>query len=50
MALKYGVGRTFLECWLKNKNICENKHNLKRFELLKNKRVRFFDEFITENV
>ena len=50
MKAKYKVGRTFLELWLKNKNIYINKHNLERFVPLNNKRVLYYDEFITENV
>ena len=50
MVIKYKVGKSFLELWLKNKNICLNKKNLDRFKQLENKRALYYDEFITENV
>ena len=50
MALKYNIGRTFLECWIKKKNTYKNVKNLERFKPIDNKRVLFLDEFITENV
>ncbi|WP_297993255.1 GIY-YIG nuclease family protein [uncultured Clostridium sp.] len=50
MAIKYNVGRTFLELWIKNKKKCKNRKNLERFKPLENKRALYYDEFITENV
>lgn len=50
MINKYNVSRTFLELWIKNKNICLNKKKLERLKPLENKRALYYDEFITENV
>lgn len=50
MQEKYKVSRTFLELWIKNKNVCLNKKNKKAFKPLEKKRVMYYDEFITENV
>ena len=50
MHLKYNVGRSFLELWLKNNNECLNPKKLDRFKCLERKRALYFDEFITENV
>ena len=50
MHIKYNVGRSFLELWIKNKNVYINKNKLNRMKALENKRVLYLDEFITENV
>ena len=50
MAIKYNVGRTFMELWIKNRKKCINRKNLERFKPLENKRALYYDEFITENV
>lgn len=50
MSEKYNVGRTFLEQWIKRRDIYSNPNNIKRFIPLTNKRVLYYDEFITENV
>lgn len=50
MSIKYNVGRTFLELWIKRKDVYTNPKNIERFIPLDNKRVLYYDEFITENV
>lgn len=50
MSSKYNVGKTFLESLIKKKNIYSNKKRLERLKPLENKRVLYYDEFITENV
>lgn len=50
MSEKYNVGRTFLEQWIKRRDIYTNPKNIERFKPLSNKRVLYYDEFITENV
>lgn len=50
MQEKYKVGRTFLELWIKNKNVCLNRKNKEKFKPLEQKRVMYYDDFITENV
>ena len=50
MTEKYNVGRTFLELWIKRRDVYTNPKKIKKFMPLTNKRVLYYDEFITENV
>ena len=50
MTEKYNIGRTFLELWIKRRDVYTNPKKLEKFIHLTNKRVLYYDEFITENV
>lgn len=50
MPTKYNVSRTFLEQWIKRRDVYTNPNNIKRFKELSNKRLLYYDELITENV
>ena len=50
MTEKYNIGRTFLELWIKRRDVYTNPKKLKKFIPLTDKRVLYYDEFITENV
>ena len=50
MTEKYNIGRTFLELWIKRRDVYTNPKKLEKFIPITNKRVLYYDEFITENV